>query len=317
MPGLSRQNGVSVVRIPVIVDTDIGLNIDDALCLGYLLRQPRCELLGITTTSTLSAELASSVCHAFGRPEIPIHCGSKVPLIDTLRENCFPQKIVLANWRYSKQLSTFSAVRFLREIIHDLSGQITLLSIGPLSNVGRLFAVDPEIPGLLRHYVGMGGVYFGPVPNYGLTEWNTICDPLAAAIVFGANIADMRCIGLDVTTKCRMPAEECRAHLSDYPFKIINDMGEAWFQGRSEVIFHDPLAAAVIFDPRLCRYESGLVEIDLEAGPDQPLTRFTPNADRKPHQVAVSVDPKAFFEHYFAILAQGSPGQVDFPPETS
>ena len=99
--------------------------------------------------------------------------------------------------------------------------------------------------------------------------------------------------------------------------KIIGDMAAVWFQGRSEVVFHDPLAAAVIFEPDLCTFQSGLVEIDLEAGPDRALTRLNTQTDRRPHQVAVTVNPEAFFEHYFTTVAEDLPGEVDFQAENS
>ena len=67
-------------RIPVLLDTDIGSDIDDAVCLAYLLRQPRCELLGVTTVSgrepRLRASLADGICRAAGRDDVPIHSGA-------------------------------------------------------------------------------------------------------------------------------------------------------------------------------------------------------------------------------------------------
>ena len=66
-------------RIPVLFDTDIGTNVDDALALAYLLKQPRCNLLGVTTVSgpvERRAACAAAVCRAAGRADVPIRCGA-------------------------------------------------------------------------------------------------------------------------------------------------------------------------------------------------------------------------------------------------
>lgn len=70
--------------LPLLLDTDIGTDIDDAVALAYLLRQPRCELLGITTVTGEAdkrAALADAVCRAAGRTDIPIHVGTQMPLL--------------------------------------------------------------------------------------------------------------------------------------------------------------------------------------------------------------------------------------------
>ena len=67
----------------LLLDTDIGNDIDDALALAYLLREPQCELLGVTTVCgepEKRCEMASAICHHLGRPDVPIHPGCPVPL---------------------------------------------------------------------------------------------------------------------------------------------------------------------------------------------------------------------------------------------
>src|SRR5438105_11838794 len=70
--------------VPVLLDTDIGSDIDDAVALAYLLRQPRCELVGITTVTgnvIQRAACAEILCRAVGREAVPIHCGAEKPLL--------------------------------------------------------------------------------------------------------------------------------------------------------------------------------------------------------------------------------------------
>ena len=295
-------------KIPVLFDTDIGSDIDDAVALAYLLTQPRCDLLGVTTVTgepTVRARLADAVCQAFGRKEVPIHSGAGKPILVPQQQPEAPQKAVLARYPHREQFAPNVAVDFLRQTIRSRPGEITLLSVGPLSNIGLLFALDPEIPKLLKQYVMMGGVYQSNLPHYGLAEWNARGDPHATAVVFAAHAPGTRCIGLDVTTQCKMPAEACRRRFSKGPLKIVGDMAEVWFKrARPEITFHDPLAAACIFEPDLCTFEPGLVEVELQSDRLRGMTLFNRHAKDKPHQVAVSVNPEAFFKHYFQTVEQ-------------
>ena len=292
--------------IPVLLDTDIGSDIDDALALAYLLKQPRCELLGVTTVTgepTVRAQLADAVCQVFGRKQVPIHSGADRPILVPQMQTEAPQKTVLAHWPHRQTFAPNTAVDFLRQTIRSRPGEITLLSIGPLTNIALLFAVDPQIPPLLRQYVMMGGVYCSHLGPSGSTEWNARGDPHATAVVFAARVPGIRCIGLDVTTRCRMPADQCRQRFAHGPLQIILEMAEVWFRhARPEITFHDPLAAACIFESDLFTFKPGLVEVELQSDRLRGMTHFAPNAPEKPHQVALDVRPEAFFEHYFATV---------------
>ena len=174
--------------------------------------------------------------------------------------------------------------------------------MGPLTNIGLLFAIDPEIPKLLKRWVLMGGVYVSRPAMYGLTEWNIIGDPHASAIAFAAPVAEVRCIGLDVTTRCTLAADEFRKRFSQGPLRIVLDMAEVWFKNRQQVIFHDPLAAVTVFEPDLCKYQQGLVTIELQSERLRGMTLFDRSPQQKPHQIAIDVDPDRFFNRYFATL---------------
>ncbi|MCD6506764.1 nucleoside hydrolase [Candidatus Poribacteria bacterium] len=293
-------------RIPVLLDTDIGSDIDDAVCLAYLLKQPRCELLGVTTVTgepERRAMLASAICKAAGRDDVPIRSGSADPILVEQRQKGAPQAEVLPRWRHREDFEPHAAVEFLRQTIRSRPGEITLLAIGPLTNIGLLFALDPEIPGMLRSLVLMNGAFTGRLPSLAPLEWNAIGDPHATAIVYrrapaGRHIS----IGLDVTTRCVMPAEECRRRFKGGPLDVVADMAEVWFKRANRITFHDPLAAAIIFEPDICRYQEGKVEVEIESKRLAGLTMWNPNASEKPHKIAVDVDPERFFEHYFSVV---------------
>ena len=126
----------------ILLDTDIGSDIDDALCLAYLLAQPECELLGITTVTGQAdkrAMLASILCKAAGK-DIPILPGSEEPILVPQKQNLTPQAVVLKKWSHKKRFPRGEAIEFLRQTIHRHPGEITLLTIGPLTNIGLLFS---------------------------------------------------------------------------------------------------------------------------------------------------------------------------------
>lgn len=290
-------------KIPIILDTDIGSDIDDALCLAYLLRNPRAELLGITTVTgevEKRAALASALCMAAGKEEIPVHSGASLPLLVPQRQKTAPQAEVLKRWPHREGFSGNTAVEFMRETIRARPGEVTLLTIGPLTNAALLFALDREIPALLRKMVMMCGVFTTRTPGVGLLEWNAVGDPHATAIVFQAGVKDITSVGLDVTCRCVLPADDCRKLLRGDPLlELVGEMAEVWFRGASHITFHDPLAASIIFNPVICLYEEGKVDVELTSARLQGMTLWNPGSPEKPHRIAVDVDPKRFFDHYF------------------
>ena len=295
--------------LPVLLDTDIGSDIDDAVALAYLLHQPRCELLGITTVTGEAhkrASLADAVCRVAGRTDVPIHVGVESPLLVAQHQPEATQSEALTEQWPSRNFGPENtAVSFLRETIRAQPGEITLLAIGPLTNIALLFALDPEIPSLLGQLVIMGGQFFGTTSRgLGVCEWNILCDPHAAAMVFAAPISRMTAVGLDVTTQCELSADECRRRFSASagPLRLVADMAEVWFRGRDAITFHDPLAAALIFEPSLCETVPARIAVELVSPltPGQTVLQGDPPLR---HQVARTVDAEAFFTHYFATVS--------------
>ncbi len=295
-------------KTPVLLDTDIGSDIDDAVALAYLLRQPRCELLGITTVSgepEKRAMLADAVCRAGGREDMPIHVGAADPFLVAQRQPHAPQAEALTEqWPHRSFAPENTALTFLRDTIRARPGEITLLAIGPLTNIALLFAFDPELPALLNQLVLMGGRYFTRSSRGDLLEWNILCDPHAAAKVFAASIPRVVAVGLDVTEPCRMEADACRRRFQKAGGALapVVAMAEVWFRHVNAITFHDPLAAALLFEPTLCEFEATSVEVDLVQPRTLGNTVLVSEKDNTPHQVARSVHADAFFEHYFSIV---------------
>ena len=283
----------------ILLDTDIGSDIDDALCLAYLLARPECELLGVTTVTgegPQRAALASALCRVAGR-EVPIHVGAEEPLLVEQRQRHAPQAKALERWPHATDFPRGEAVEFLRRTVRAHPGEVTLLTIGPLTNAALLFAVDPEIPRLLKGLVMMSGVFHSRTRT---TEWNAILDPHATAIVYRAPAALHRSVGLDVTLQVRMSAAEVRRRFDAPLLRPVLDFAEVWFEEQDEILFHDPLAAVTLFDENVCGFEQGRVTVDLEEEPGRTL--FEAGGEDAPHEVATTVDSERFFDDFFGVF---------------
>jgi len=289
------------MKTPVLLDTDIGNDIDDAVALAYLLRKPECELVGITTVTgqaSKRAALCEVVCRAAGREDIPIHCGRELPILHGPGQPNPGQYETIVNLPHRMDWEANTAVDFLRQTIRSRPGEITLLSIGPFANIALLFALDPEIPFLLKDFVSMAG-YFDP--NAPFAEWNCRCDPTATSMVYASDRPKHRSIGLDVTMQCQMSAEEVRNRFVGEPLATVARLAEHWFKNAERLTFHDPLAAATIFHPKLCEYVHGRVVSPIEA--EEPKTGWTVLTEGDgPDEVATSVNVEGFFEEFFSVF---------------
>ncbi len=286
----------------ILLDTDIGNDIDDAIALTYLLCQEHCQLLGITTVtgeSNRRAAMASAICRHLGRDDIPIHPGCEIPLFGPPRQTSAPQAEMLSEWSCRTDFALNSGVEFLRRTIRENPNEVTLLAIGPLTNVATLFVIDPEIPSLLKRLVLMGGNFFTRM----MGEWNTICDPHATAIVFGAGHQSKPrehvSFGLDVTTRCTLDKAACLDRFSCHALRPTRDFAEVFFRRHHQrIVFHDPLAAAGIFQPALCNYLEGQVTVSLDPA-TAGWTVFRELFENAPHTVAHEVHAEAFMDHFF------------------
>lgn len=290
----------------ILLDTDIGTDIDDAVCLAYLLANPRCELLGITTVSGEAgkrAMMASALCKVAGK-DIPIFPGAEVPILTPILQDEAQQAGALGRWDHETRFPKGRAVEFLRETIRKNPGEVTLLTIGALTNIGLLFALDPEIPSLLKRLVMMCGMFTRRCGRLEPLEWNARQDPYATAIVYRHDADVHWTVGLDVTSNVRMGREEFQSKCGPDLLRPVLDFAEIWFEDRDEVVFHDPLAAAIIFDDQICQMARGTVEIELKSDRIMGYTHWLPEPFEQPgrHEIAVSVNSERFFDNLFSVF---------------
>jgi inosine-uridine nucleoside N-ribohydrolase len=265
----------------VILDTDIGDDIDDAFALGLLLRSPELRLLGVQTAfgdTELRARLVDRYLSVLGRRDIPVLAG--VPGKNTH----FTQAA------YALQQPAHmhaSAVDFLLNQIRLHPGQITLIAIGPLFNIQAAIERDPATFKKLKRVVIMGGsVYRGYDNNKtGDThrppspEWNIVCDPAGARALFNS--------GVPVFV---MPLDSTQVHLAHAALGAVLSHGSPltdqitllyhqWTgadEWRSPTLF-DPVAVTYTIRPDLCPTKPMRLEVD-DAGYTRPADG-TPNVN--------------------------------------
>lgn len=275
-------------RIPLLFDTDIGTDIDDALTLVYLLGQERCDLLGVTTCygDTMDrARLVSAILTAAKR-EVPIHPGSSELIGGKVVAGQAPQAEVLPRWPHRDKFEPESAVEFIYNTIKDRPGEVTLLAVGPLTNVARLFQLHPDAPRLLKGLTLMNGSFRLMLPEY-----NAIIDPEATRLVYETAAPGCRVIDFDTSLQCRMGKKEARERIRGGAFEPVSDMLEVWFKTLPVVIFYDSIAAASIFEPDLVRFKPVAVKFR--------WNRTIPSLGPGPQFVSVDVDQRRFKEHFF------------------
>src|SRR3954454_13194391 len=207
-------------RMPLILDVDTG--IDDSLALLYAAGSPDAEIVAATCVSGNVADHqvginTRSILELAGRSDVEVAMGREVPLVrplETTEETPGPQGLGHAELPPpTRDLSDRHAVDLILEETRRRPGEITLITLGPLTNLAIAVLREPGLPRLFKSYTLMGGAFGVPGNTTQTNEWNIHCDPEAAKIVFQA-WADAReadptiprplALGLDVTEEARI-----------------------------------------------------------------------------------------------------------------
>lgn len=281
----------------ILLDTDIGGDIDDAICLAYLLKEPNCELIGITTVcgdAEKRASVADAICKAAGKT-VPIVAGNDLPLQPIPFYPTPEGAGSLRNWPHDT-FEKGNAPEFLYEHIKENPGQVTLIAIGNMTNVALLFREHPDAAALLKALYVMNG-YFGaaPLPEP-LYNWNSWADPLASKLVFEATAAVHRVLPLEVTETLTADAQDahCILKKGSRLTDAVLDFGGAWLESSKKLTLHDPLAAIAAFHPELCSFERGRVRVETDAESDMGGTAFISDESGNV-EIARTVDRKRFY----------------------
>src|SRR3990170_1088511 len=308
------------VAAPYLIDCDTG--IDDALALLYACASPEIELVSVTcvagnVAARQVADNTRAVLELAGRPDIEVALGREVPLVRPLEiapETHGPNGLGYAELPPpSRPLSDRHAVDVILEAARRHAGELTLVTLGPLTNLAMAVLREPDLPERVR-WVLMGGSYRSAGNTAPTTEWNIHCDPEAAQIAFAAFGGAARrptALGLDVTERAKLTPEHLERLASFAPDSpVVRFLREALrfymeFHSRYDGFFgafiHDPLAVASAIDPSLVRTEAVAVEVELGGmlTTGETVSDWRRVWGREPNvDVAVEADTDRFFEDF-------------------
>lgn len=238
-----------------LLDTDIGDDIDDALALALILSSPEIDLVGVSTVfgdTTLRARLATHILHTFGREDIPVAPGVEMPMQYRHRPSGVPQAAILPQCAPSPALSELSGPELIIQTALANPGQLTLLCIGPLTNIATALNLEHRLFLAIKHIVMMGGTSGLPWP-----DWNVRSDAKAAQIVLASGIP-VTMIGLNISTRCQLHEEDiAQLNLHGSPQTLLlSQLLALWQRHRVRwssnlPYLHDPLTVAALCVPEL------------------------------------------------------------------
>lgn len=313
----------------IILDTDPG--VDDALAIMYLAAQEDAEIVAVgsvhgNVAAPLAALNAIRVLELVGL-SAPVAIGAARPLAQPLQTAEFvhgadglgghagaePQGAVVSE----------SAAEQMVRLARAHPGELTLLALGPLTNVAIAVLLEPDLPRLLRSVVVMGGAVAVPGNITPYAEANFFNDPEAADLVLAAGFPDLTLVGLDATEQARAGSEWLTAvgaltgARADFANRLLGHYAGFYSQmfGTQSCTLHDPLAAALMLEPKLATYREMPLAVELtgthtrgQVVSDQRLIASDAyiaakaGAGRGPVKVADTVDVARFLEQMFDAL---------------
>ena len=289
-------------RAKILLDTDIGTDIDDAWALGYALKSPHFELLGVTVTDADTPHRASLACkllHRLGRTDVPVAVGRQTQAI--------PPDRIDYQFTWAEDFEAYRPVRtpaadFLADTIRRNPAQVTLIAVGPLQNVGDLVRRHPDVVRLVKRVVLMSGS-IGPNAwsSAPMAEWNVKLAIPEAQAVYAADWP-LTIVPLDSTTYVRLEdgERETLRHAGTPLVVALEALLRLWVESpSSRMTLHDQMALAEAQHPGrfFHRCEPMPLRVDGEG-----YTRVD-KAQGRP--VTVCLEPKRdeFMTHYLAQLS--------------
>jgi len=261
-------------RIPVLIDTDAG--VDDAVALLAALKLPEMDVKAVTSVAgnvdvENTTRNALTVLEMAGREDIPLYRGASGPI---LRDRISAEEIHGKNGFNDMQFDVpvkkpedRPAFDAIYDIAEEAGGELTVILLGPMTNLALALAKYKKLPGLLKRIVFMGGAasYGNATPA---AEFNVFADPEAADMVMTCGTPFVMC-GLDVTMKAYFLPEEMEAlGASGRPVaKFVRDVTKGVMKfsladGLPGMCMHDPLAVLYAADDSMFKSDSAWVRVE-------------------------------------------------------
>jgi purine nucleosidase len=297
LPAAAQQ-----ARMKVVLDTDIGTDIDDAWALGYALKSLSFELLGVSVTdgdTPQRATLACKLLHRLARTDVPVAVGRRTTAV--------PRGRIDYQFTWAEDFQAYTpigtpAVEFLANTIRRNPREVTLIAVGPLQNLGDLVRLHPDVVRLVKRVVLMSGsIGRNAWSSAAEPEWNVeLAIPEAQAVYAAA--WPVTIVPLDSTTYVRLEdAERETLRKAGTPLAIaLEALLRLWTEGPSRrMTLHDQLAIAEAQHPG--RFFGRCAPMPLRVD-DEGYTRVDATNGRS---VTVCFEPKRdeFMAHYLTQLA--------------
>lgn len=297
----------------IILDTDPG--IDDALAFLLALASPEISLEGITTvhgnaSTPQTTRNALAVLELARAAQVPVYQGCDFPLVK--EPLLSPETHGNSGLGYAQlpepttRAQTQYACDFLIEKIMSNPGEITLVAIGPLTNVALALRKEPCIAQNVKEVFAMGGAIFHPGNTTAQAEYNVYVDPHAAHVIFHSGIP-ITLTPLDVTYQCVFAFDDLN-RLKKIDSPITQFIAEATrfymefhdeYQNIEGCVINDPLTLALTFMPEICDYQNLVVDVDLcdGVGLGNTFADIYNYEKKKPNlRVAMGIRPRQFME---------------------
>ncbi|PTQ56894.1 MAG: Inosine-uridine preferring nucleoside hydrolase [Candidatus Carbobacillus altaicus] len=243
----------------IIIDTDVGSDVDDAMALSLAMRSPEIQIVGITTVYgdvTIRSRVAKKLLHLGGCTSVPVYPGIRDPLLRNREIFWAGHESMLLQDEEELNIEDKHGVDFIIETIMNHPGEITLVTIGPLTNIAAAIIREPKIVQNVKEIILMGGVcrLGSNGADLPVTEHNVRSDPESASLVFRSG-APIVMVGLDVTLKVKISAEvQKKLKTSGDPLNMaLADALGRWldFRQRDWTAMHDPVAVSLLIDRSL------------------------------------------------------------------
>lgn len=304
-------------KIKIILDTDIGDDIDDAFALTMAVNADEIELLGVTTVfrnSLKRAQLAKRLLRSLSC-NVEVYKGIDEP-IKQIIDDLIPEHIKKKEEKdkYNKymppqcdetldneKISDIDAITFMRDQIEKYPNEVVLVGIGPLTNIASLLTNYPEVKQKIRKIVIMGG--WATKRDY--PEWNIFCDPEAADIVFNSEVL-LEAVGLDVTLECSLNEKDLEElnSIKEQTVSLISKLMDMWFEHYEfdTPVMHDPLAITTLFADTVV-YEKKNIQVQLDN--ERGKTFEVSNGNDNNTYVGIRVDTVKFKEIFKKLILKG------------
>ena len=301
-PGISAAGQTAgstpVNREKIILDTDIGQDIDDAWALAFVISNSGLDPLGITITHGNTRERSRIACkmlHITRRGNIPVFIGRKT------NDRVFHQFSWSENFT-AKRPKKKPAADYIVETVKRYPGQVTLVAVGPLQNVADALRKEPNLAKYVKRVVLMSGCIYGTPYSRDkpVAEWNVLQSIADAQLVYGAGLP-LTIVPLDSTSLVQLKDEE-RKIVADYDSPLtygLECLYRLWLRGPSaRMTLHDQLAVAEASGPGRFFDKQEVLPLSVDG---EGFTRID-REHGKPVTVCLAPQRDEFMKYYLGVL---------------